>query len=206
MAEMSSAIETSAPLPTPAFTNNHSEHTLSDEKLKHRSPYKLHLPGEFGEIKWSAHCQCRKISYSLKQYSPIDAKFCHCRTCQVMHGAPYQWAAIFNKDDISFDHGCSGLLFYSASHNTQESELPMKVSCSFCHTLIMDEYDEVCLLFPQLIEFDGTSDDRRKQMNHFKPSCHVFYEQRMLDISDGLPKWSEMANSSRLLNDGGHKI
>lgn len=33
--------------------------------------------------------------------------------------------------------------------------------------------------------------------------CHIFYEQRMMDIPDGTPKWSGMDQSSQLLNDRG---
>lgn len=36
--------------------------------------------------------------------------------------------------------------------------------------------------------------------------CHIFYEHRMLDIPDGLPKWSGMENTSDLLDDHGKPI
>jgi len=65
----------------------------------------------------------------------------------------------------------------------------------------------MCLLFPQMIELEGSHDEQRKQREEvFKPTCHIFYEQRMMDIPDGTPKWSEMDQSSRLLNDQGIPI
>lgn len=33
------------------------------------------------------------------------------------------------------------------------------------------------------------------------PRCHMFYSKRLLDIPDGLPKWSEMQNKSELIED-----
>lgn len=36
--------------------------------------------------------------------------------------------------------------------------------------------------------------------------CHIFYEARMIDIPDGLPKWSGMDNDSDRLDDQGNKI
>lgn len=77
-----------------------------------------------------------------------------------MHGAPFQWATIFHRQDVSFSSGPYELNFYSALQNTQKYHKPTKVSCSFYHTLIMDEADKVCLLFPQLIEFEGSLESR----------------------------------------------
>jgi hypothetical protein len=31
--------------------------------------------------------------------------------------------------------------------------------------------------------------------------CHMFYEQRVVDIPDGLPKWSGMSGKSELIAD-----
>jgi len=52
------------------------------------------------------------------------------------------------------------------------------------------------LLFPSLINFKSAA-ERKK----FDPSCHIFYGQRLLDIPDGLPKWSGMNDKSDLIGD-----
>lgn len=169
MAEM--GIETTEPsLPTPAVTNIHSESTLYDEEWKHRPPYNIQSPQALGPVKWKGSCRCGKVSYVLNRDQPLDAKFCHCRGCQVMHGAPFQWAVIFHKRDISFTHGSCGLSFYSASHKSQDYSTPTKVSCSFCRTPIMDEGRNVCLLFPQLLEIEGSLDEQRKRREVFMPT------------------------------------
>lgn len=168
MAEMG-AFTVRDPLPSPALTNTRHEQTLDGEAWKHRPPYQIQDLNEFGEIKWRAHCECGKVKYSLKRDQPLNAKFCHCRGCQVMHGAPFQWCSIFHKEDVRFDEGASNLTFYSATHRTREYETPTKVYCSFCRTPIMDEGRNVCLLFPQLIEFRGSPDEQRKQQEIFKP-------------------------------------
>lgn len=41
------------------------------------------------------------------------------------------------------------------------------------------------LLFPTLVHFKSDEDKKK-----FKPRCHMFYGQRVVDIPDGLPKWS----------------
>lgn len=52
------------------------------------------------------------------------------------------------------------------------------------------------LLFPTLIKFKG-----QKEKDNFKPTCHMFYSQRVVDIKDGLPKWDGMQGKSELIED-----
>lgn len=43
----------------------------------------------------------------------------------------------------------------------------------------MDEGRNVCLLFPQLIEFEGSQDEQRKQRDAFKPTyVYVYYGKK----------------------------
>ncbi|CAI7609425.1 unnamed protein product [Penicillium bialowiezense] len=205
MAEMgfTGAVE---PLPCPAFTNRTPESTLEDEEWKHRSPYTMQTEAEFGPVKWRGSCLCGQVNYILKREKPLNAKYCHCHGCQVAHGAPLQWAAIFHKNEMSFVTGSSGLVFYSSTHKSQEYGLPTKVSCKNCRTPIMDEGRNVCLLFPQSIELEGSNDERRQKREILKPTCHIFYEARMIDIPDGLPKWRGMENDSDRLDDQGNQI
>ncbi len=68
-------------------------------------------------------------------------------------GAPFQWAAIFHKEDLHFEKGAEGLAFYHAPTNGAHYELPVKVSCAYCHSPIMDEgrnseqFHSHCLIF-----------------------------------------------------------
>ena len=45
---------------------------------------------------YRAQCHCGAVAYEVGG-EPVDAKICHCRDCQVLHGAPMQWAVIFDK-------------------------------------------------------------------------------------------------------------
>lgn len=47
----------------------------------------------------------------------------------------------------------------------------------------MDEGRNMILLFPSLIKIE-TEEARVK----FRPRCHMFYGQRVVDVPDGLPK------------------
>jgi hypothetical protein len=157
------------PLPCPAFTNTVHEDTLSDEDYKHRPPYVMKNEAEFG-AKWRGKCVCGKVTYLLKQEKPLNAKYCHCHGCQALHGAPFQWAAIFHKEDMSFIKGSSGLVFYSSTHRSQTYNLPTKVTCEDCHTPLMDEGRNACLVFPESIEVEGSDEEQRRKKEPLKPT------------------------------------
>ena len=141
-----------------------------------------------------AGCQCGAVAYEVRT-DPVDAKFCHCRDCQTLHGAPLQWAAIFHKQDVRFTAGVDRLRFFSSRHNRYERSLPCKVSCSLCGTPIADEGRNMWLAFPTLFDFGNPP----VVPEAFQPSCHIFYGMRVFDVIDGLPKWSGHKDRSSLL-------
>jgi hypothetical protein len=68
-----------------------------------------------------------------------------------MLGGPFQWAAIFHKEDINFLSGHDGLEWYDPGSKKVVHKLPCKVRCSHCHSPIMDEGRNMILLMPSLI-------------------------------------------------------
>lgn len=205
------------------------ESTTGISEWKQRAPYRVHEKNDDFEVKYEANCHCGKVKYQLSRREPLDSKLCHCTTCQTQHGeftflyislfsspsflsrtrrktdidffpflpaAPFQWAAIFHKTDINFTHGHHSLEWYDPTEKSIEHKLPCKVRCSYCHSPIMDEGRNMILLFPSLIHLK-TDEDRA----FFKPRCHMFYGQRVMDIPDGLPKWSGLSDESELIED-----
>lgn len=139
-----------------------------------------------------ARCFCGAVRYEVLA-DPVEAKVCHCSTCRSLHGAPMQWAAIFHKRDVRFTAGEPHLRFYHSASNRPERILPCKVSCALCGTPIADDGRTMWLAFPTLFDF-GT-----RVPASFRPSCHIFYAERVLDVDDGLPKWAGHKNASTLL-------
>ncbi|KAJ6119057.1 hypothetical protein N7471_013008 [Penicillium samsonianum] len=156
-----------------ANANDSLGHNVEVEDYTKRPPYLLQPLQEFGEIKWHAQCQCGEVKYALRRERPLNAKFCHCRQCQVLHGAPFQWAAIFPKEDIRFEKGTEGLSFYAAGEKNNKYQTPTK------------------------------PDEQRHRVQTFLPTCHIFYENRLRDIHDGITKWSGMDEQSQQLDDDG---
>ena len=62
----------------------------------------------------------------------------------------------------------------------------------------MDEGRNMILLFPPLIKNINTPEAREA----FKPSCHMFYPQRVAEFKgDGIVKWKGLDNGSDLIDD-----
>ena len=144
--------------------------------------------------RYRARCHCGAVQYEVCA-DPVDAKLCHCRACQKLHGAPMQWAAIFHKRDVRITAGIDYLRFFNSERFTYERVLPCKVSCGRCGTPIADEGRRMWLAFPSLFDFGNVS----KVPASFKPTCHIFYSLRVVDVNDDLPKWSGHKNSSDFL-------
>jgi hypothetical protein len=144
--------------------------------------------------KYHARCHCDTVRYEVCA-DPVDAKICHCGACQMLHGAPMQWAAIFHKRDVRFTAGVEHLRFYSSALDRRERRLPCKVTCARCGTPIADEGRKMWLAFPPIFDFGMPP----QVPTAFRPTCHIFYAMRVMDIVDELPKWSGHKDHSTLL-------
>ncbi len=146
------------------------------------------------EARYRAACHCEAVRYEVCA-DPVDAKICHCRVCRKLHGAPMQWAAIFHKHHVRFVAGIDHLRFYNGDLDEPARLLPCKVGCALCGTPIADEGRRMWLAFPPLFDFGAAPEVPEP----FRPTCHIFYGARMIDVPDGLPKWSGHKNDSVLL-------
>lgn len=178
-------------------SEHHPEATHGEQnQWKFRAPYRVHENDPNFKTRYNGSCHCGKVTFKLSREKPLDAKYCHCRTCQKLHAAPFQWCAVFHKDDINFTNGVHDLGWYESGEKTCVHKLPCKVSCAYCRTPIMDEGRNMILLFPELIDWED-----EKDKENFKATCHMFYPRRVLDINDGLPKWSGIQGQSELIAD-----
>mmetsp|Transcript_20056 Transcript_20056/g.28419 ORF Transcript_20056/g.28419 Transcript_20056/m.28419 type:complete len:136 (-) Transcript_20056:4-411(-) len=127
---------------------------------KEKLPWDHHAPycKQNGLAKYSASCHCKAVRYEVLT-DPETAKLCHCRDCQKLHGAPYEWVCIFHKDNVRFITGTDKLYFYSGelfrgwnSWNVEERVLPVKVSCTVCRTPIADEGRRMWLAYGTLFD------------------------------------------------------
>jgi len=140
-------------------------------------------PEEF-DARYRARCFCGAVAFEVRA-DPVDAKICHCRQCQSLHGAPFQWAVIFHKTDVRFTRGLDDLHFYNSELGRAEHILPCKVSCNRCRAPLADEGRTMFLAFGPAFDFGQPP----AVPASFRPSCHIFYGARVIDVDDGTPKY-----------------
>ncbi|OAX37388.1 hypothetical protein K503DRAFT_850472 [Rhizopogon vinicolor AM-OR11-026] len=101
-------------------------------------------------------------------------KHCHCRQCQRLHGAPFQWAVIF----------------------------PKTISCDVCRAPLFDEGKRVVLAYPSNFKFPPIR--ARHYGNYggvpleFQPSWHVYYGQRVMEV---FQNGEDKKNKSELMQE-----
>ncbi|GHJ90048.1 hypothetical protein NliqN6_6450 [Naganishia liquefaciens] len=156
---------------------------------KARPPYALSEEKQKDgfKAKYTGKCYCGNVTFEVDS-DPLDATYCHCRTCQHLHGAPYQWAAILHKDTVHIKTGYDDLHFYSPQHKKMEYVLPCKVSCGLCQSVIMDEGRNMVLLMPTLVDGMGEKGPLEKN-GPFRASHHMFYKTAVERVEDHLPKF-----------------
>lgn len=71
-----------------AKDNGHSSSDVEgkNNEWKFRAPYKVHENDPDFKALYEGGCHCGRVKYQLSREKPLDAKYCHCGTCQVLHG------------------------------------------------------------------------------------------------------------------------
>lgn len=69
-------------------SEGHHESDVEGEhnEWKFKEPYKVHENDKNFKALYNGECHCGRVKYQLSREKPLNAKFCHCTTCQVLHG------------------------------------------------------------------------------------------------------------------------
>ena len=61
---------------------------------KYRAPYSVHDNDPNFHVRYEGSCHCGKVQYQLSREKPLDSKYCHCTTCQKLHGMSTAFAIL----------------------------------------------------------------------------------------------------------------
>ncbi|KIJ67055.1 hypothetical protein HYDPIDRAFT_109048 [Hydnomerulius pinastri MD-312] len=105
--------------------------------------------------KYESECWCGAVKFAFAG-DPLDAKHCHCRQCQRLHGAPFQWAVIFPKTSVRLIRNeANALHCFSTDTKDARHHVPCKVSCDTCRAPIFDEGRRAVLAYPSGFRFQA---------------------------------------------------
>lgn len=159
------------------------------------------------EASYTASCHCSLVRFEVSG-EPESVMYCHCESCQTIHGTPYQWAAVFHKDKVRITSSPETLRFYRSSPDIVDGDervaygLPCKISCRRCGAPICDEGRNMMMMMPTYLAFPrenegrggggggGDAEEGRKIVPlAFRAQHHMFYGKRVADMDDGLDKY-----------------
>lgn len=133
----------------------------------------------------NGRCACGEVRYKLAS-APFDAGWCHCRTCQLVSGAPAMAFASVAAVDLAFTAGVNRVRRFKSS------SFGHRLFCVACGTPIAMQVDHQ----PETIDFRiATLDDP----GSVPPGFHIFWSSRIgwFEPRDELPRHERFRPDTR---------
>jgi len=183
----------------PRKSDDSSEGGSSGDDWKQQPPYAPEDPKKPKTAVFKGCCHCHDVTFEIYTKEPKGSHFCHCDTCQKLHGSAAHWSSVMPKTDVLFTCSTDKLSFYRTEDQKTEHILPCKLSCARCHSPIADEGRNMMLMYPSTFDWQNKED-----REPFLPDRHIFYKQRCLEVEDGKDKWEGMADDSKKMDEEHH--
>ena len=129
---------------------------------------------------YTVHCQCGAIEVQLRN-SPIVHAFCHCSDCRDLLDFPFHAVTAWKNEDAVIVKGEKDLSVYK--HPSLEMTMCFCRHC--CETVFNTNVMDWRVISQLLISKCYNNEIPEK----LRSDKHFFYEQRVVDIQDGLPKF-----------------
>ena len=126
--------------------------------------------------KYTATCFCSSVELELTG-EPVFQGYCHCDSCRHWLGAPVNAATLWPKNAVGFIKGESLLGTFAKTPRSQRKY------CTKCGSNVLNAHYEEGLIDVFAANISGFP---------FKPTMHVHYQERLMDVPDDLPKFSDL--------------
>ena len=121
-------------------------------------------------------CYCGAVTVSVAG-EPAASAMCHCHSCRKWHAAPINAWCIWPTDAVTFSGG--------ETITSKTSDASGRVSCAKCGGCLANHKPKVnmTVVYPMTLAGSGLA---------YRPAFHIFYDERVMDVADGLPKFAQM--------------
>ncbi|KAI0653915.1 Mss4-like protein [Cubamyces menziesii] len=142
-------------------------------------------------------CFCGRVSYSITG-DPILRAFCHCTNCQRLTGCPFVHTVHFPSSAFRWTHPepHEDLL---DSYVIPSKPWKTRFRCKSCGACVMSANSKAdkCSVWGAHLARDEAG--KILHWDIVKPTAHIFYGTRLLDVDDGLGKWEGYEGASARL-------
>jgi hypothetical protein len=142
-------------------------------------------------MEYNGSCFCGAVEFSLKG-EPLFTQYCHCNKCRdiaaesnnIADKVSYSFTAAYLTTLFSIIRGCDQL--ESEARNTSNLFL-----CKNCKSLIYGISQDPTKQAGIGININNIKFSNNTLPETFKPDKHIWYQERIKDIHDGLPKYKD---------------
>lgn len=134
---------------------------------------------------YKVHCQCGAVEVTL-QNTPIVHATCHCGDCRDLLDTPFHAVTAWNKDNVLITKGEKNLSVYK--HPSLEMT---RCFCKHCGETI---FNTNAMNWRVVSQFLISKCNNNEIPENLRSDKHFFYERRVVDIEDGLPKFLRGTN------------
>ncbi len=127
-------------------------------------------------------CFCGAVQFSV-QGDPIEMGYCHCDSCRHWSASPVNAFTLWKSDALVITRGQENIGSYNKTPGSTRKW------CKSCGGHVFTEHPDHDIVDV----YAGVLPDLE-----FKPISHVFYQESVLSIKDGLPKYKDLS-----VEDGG---
>jgi len=134
---------------------------------------------------YTIHCECKAVQAKLVG-EPIVHACCHCTDCRELLDIPFHSVTAWKADSLTFVSGKDHVVVYQ--HPTLNMQ---KHFCATCGEVLFNTNGMDWRVVSQLLVAKCNAGDLPEELRSDK---HFFYEQRVVDIADELPKYLRGTN------------
>ena len=142
---------------------------------------------------YNCQCSCGEVKFAVHG-RPLFRAFCHCTICQAFNGAPYADITLFRARDVAMPN--PEIVEYKTYRPPPAVQRGVCVSCGRPAVEFMDIFP-----MPKLVIIPSAN--IRDAALVPDPALHIFYNSRVSDIGDDLPKHNGYWGSQLAF---GHKL
>ena len=154
-------------------------------------------------LNYKMMCNCGAIELEAHG-EPIISIFCHCQNCRELRDVDVSDVVVWKFEDLTFKTGEHELRTEKGKGDAAHME---KHSCPSCGMVVYNtnRFGSVGISRELIKNANGG-----KLREELQPTAHIFYDDRVKDVADNLPKfkdiWEEDGGSGVMLDNFGNVV
>ena len=128
---------------------------------------------------YQVHCDCQAVTVTTHGAPRVHA-YCHCEDCRELLQVPYHSVLAWEAERLQISKGADQVVVYQHPHKRMQ-----RIFCRHCGEVLYNTNAMGWKLVSQLL-FKKCNNNQLP--SGFEANAHFFYERRIVDVVDDLPK------------------